>query len=117
MASPADHVDHADPEVVAFLRESELPLLRWPGGNFVSARHTRRHMRKEHYAPRLSDREMRARWAANGSKTAAERAHEVVEEVLGRPATPHLPDAKTRELLERHPALVREQFDPREVGA
>jgi alpha-N-arabinofuranosidase len=33
---PDDHVDHADPEVVRFLRESDLPLLRWPGGNFVS---------------------------------------------------------------------------------
>ncbi|KZN22588.1 hypothetical protein A4G99_19175 [Haladaptatus sp. R4] len=33
---PNDHVDHADPEVVEYLRESDLPLLRWPGGNFVS---------------------------------------------------------------------------------
>ena len=33
---PDDHVDHADPDVVSLLRESDLPLLRWPGGNFVS---------------------------------------------------------------------------------
>ncbi|MFB6140689.1 MAG: alpha-N-arabinofuranosidase [Halosimplex sp.] len=33
---PADHVDYADPEVVEFLRESDLTALRWPGGNFVS---------------------------------------------------------------------------------
>jgi alpha-N-arabinofuranosidase len=33
---PADHIDSADPEIVAHLRESRLPLLRWPGGNFVS---------------------------------------------------------------------------------
>ena len=33
---PDDHRDHADPEVIAYLRESKLPLLRWPGGNFVS---------------------------------------------------------------------------------
>jgi alpha-N-arabinofuranosidase len=33
---PDDHVNHADPEIIEFLRESELPLLRWPGGNFVS---------------------------------------------------------------------------------
>ncbi|QLH78433.1 alpha-N-arabinofuranosidase [Halosimplex rubrum] len=33
---PGDHVDYADPEVVEYLRESDLPLLRWPGGNFVS---------------------------------------------------------------------------------
>lgn len=33
---PDDHVDGADPDVVRFLREARLPLLRWPGGNFVS---------------------------------------------------------------------------------
>jgi alpha-N-arabinofuranosidase len=33
---PDDSVGRADPEVVAYLREADLPLLRWPGGNFVS---------------------------------------------------------------------------------
>jgi alpha-N-arabinofuranosidase len=33
---PDDHVGHADADVVRLLRESRLPLLRWPGGNFVS---------------------------------------------------------------------------------
>ncbi|OIP05717.1 MAG: hypothetical protein AUJ96_10255 [Armatimonadetes bacterium CG2_30_66_41] len=33
---PADHVDGFDPDVIRLLRESRLPLLRWPGGNFVS---------------------------------------------------------------------------------
>lgn len=33
---PADHVHGADPDVVRLLKESRLPLLRWPGGNFVS---------------------------------------------------------------------------------
>jgi alpha-N-arabinofuranosidase len=33
---PADHVEGFDPDVVAMLREARLPLLRWPGGNFVS---------------------------------------------------------------------------------
>ncbi|MBN1845250.1 MAG: hypothetical protein JW810_06170 [Sedimentisphaerales bacterium] len=38
---PADHINRADPDVVRFLRESHLPLLRWPGGNFVSGYHWR----------------------------------------------------------------------------
>jgi len=38
---PADHVRGADPDVIRFLRESHLPLLRWPGGNFVSGYHWR----------------------------------------------------------------------------
>ncbi|MGD0089278.1 MAG: alpha-L-arabinofuranosidase C-terminal domain-containing protein [Planctomycetota bacterium] len=33
---PADHVDCADPDVIRMLKEARLPLLRWPGGNFVS---------------------------------------------------------------------------------
>ncbi len=38
---PDDHVGHADPEVIAMLRAARLPLLRWPGGNFVSGYHWR----------------------------------------------------------------------------
>ncbi len=33
---PADHVDGWDPEIVNYLREGRLPLLRFPGGNFAS---------------------------------------------------------------------------------
>ena len=36
---PADHINGADPDVVRLLKESRLPLLRWPGGNFVSGYH------------------------------------------------------------------------------
>ncbi len=36
---PADHQGGADPDVIRFLRASRLPLLRWPGGNFVSGYH------------------------------------------------------------------------------
>ena len=36
MLYPDDHVNGADPEIIALLREAKLPLLRWPGGNFVS---------------------------------------------------------------------------------
>jgi alpha-L-arabinofuranosidase len=33
---PADNMKGFDPDVVRMLREAKLPLLRWPGGNFVS---------------------------------------------------------------------------------
>jgi alpha-N-arabinofuranosidase len=39
MLWPRDHVDGADPEVVDLFREARLPVLRWPGGNFVSGYH------------------------------------------------------------------------------
>ncbi|HID23416.1 MAG TPA: hypothetical protein EYP14_13600 [Planctomycetaceae bacterium] len=36
---PVDHQDGWDPEIVRLIRESRLPLLRWPGGNFASGYH------------------------------------------------------------------------------
>jgi alpha-N-arabinofuranosidase len=33
---PGDHVNGADPDVIAMLKQSRLPIHRWPGGNFVS---------------------------------------------------------------------------------
>ena len=33
---PDDHIGGADPDVIRLLKESRLPLLRWPGGNFCS---------------------------------------------------------------------------------
>lgn len=36
---PDDHIGGADPDVIRLLREAHLPLLRWPGGNFVSGYH------------------------------------------------------------------------------
>jgi len=38
---PADHINRAAPDVIGFLKESDLPILRWPGGNFVSGYHWR----------------------------------------------------------------------------
>jgi trimethylamine--corrinoid protein Co-methyltransferase len=87
-----------------------------PGGNFVSARHTRRHMRKEHYNPQLSDRLTRQNWQAAGSKTTAQRAHEKVRSILDAPACLHLPENTVRELLEQFPAAVNRQFDPKETN-
>ncbi|OGG50269.1 MAG: hypothetical protein A3F84_18075 [Candidatus Handelsmanbacteria bacterium RIFCSPLOWO2_12_FULL_64_10] len=36
---PDDHISGFDPDVVRLLRESSLPLLRYPGGNFASGYH------------------------------------------------------------------------------
>ena len=54
-----------------------------PGGHFVSARHTRRHMRSEHYLPQLSDRDNRDKWKGLGAKDARKRATERIREILG----------------------------------
>lgn len=38
---PDDHLNYADPDFVRFYRDARLPLMRWPGGNFVSGYHWR----------------------------------------------------------------------------
>jgi trimethylamine--corrinoid protein Co-methyltransferase len=53
-----------------------------PGGNFVAAKHTRQHMRKEHYQPTMSDRNFRPEWEADGSKNIWRRANAKVDEIL-----------------------------------
>ena len=53
-----------------------------PAGNFVTAKHTRRHMRSEHYEPTLSDRNFREDWEADGGKSTWERASAKVEQIL-----------------------------------
>jgi len=62
-----------------------------PGGNFVTAKHTRRFMRREHYQPTLSDRNSRYDWELRGKKTTWEKASEMVKTILDTPAT-GLPD-------------------------
>lgn len=53
-----------------------------PGGNFVTAKHTRHFMRGEHYQPLLSDRDSRDEWEARGGKTTWQRAAEEVKELI-----------------------------------
>ncbi|MCP5111208.1 MAG: hypothetical protein GY953_10265 [bacterium] len=38
---PSDHVEGWEPEVVEHMRKARLPMLRFPGGNFVSGYHWR----------------------------------------------------------------------------
>ena len=56
-----------------------------PGGHFVSRRHTRTHMRREHYEPTLSNREFREKWEEQGGKDISQKAKERVEEILDKP--------------------------------
>jgi trimethylamine--corrinoid protein Co-methyltransferase len=56
-----------------------------PSGHFVSRRHTRTYMRKEHYEPTLSNRESREKWEKQGSKDIFQKAKERVEEILDKP--------------------------------
>jgi len=76
-----------------------------PGGNFVTAKHTRRFMRSEHYQPSLSDRNSREEWEAEGSKTTWEKARDIVQRILAD-HTCSLPSEIRRRVLSEIPGIV-----------
>jgi len=76
-----------------------------PGGNFVTAKHTRRFMRSEHYQPSLSDRDSWEEWKTKGGKTTWERAAEEVKEIIAN-HNYSLPAAIRRRVLSEIPGIV-----------
>ena len=70
-----------------------------PGGNFVTAKHTRRFMRREHYQPMLSDRKSREDWEAEGSHSTWENAAGIVRKLLGNDNNARLPEDRRRKIL------------------
>ncbi|NVM22216.1 MAG: trimethylamine methyltransferase family protein, partial [Desulfobacterales bacterium] len=90
-----------DDETLAF----DLIKKTGPGGHFVSARHTRRHMRSEQYMPQLSDRENRGKWKSEGAKDTAARATERALEILGKPRQPAIPSDIREEIKREIPGL------------
>lgn len=76
-----------------------------PAGHFVYAKHTRRHMRGEHYQPELSDREHLEQWASDGKLDTAARARQRVDEILASPGY-RLPDEVRTRILADIPAII-----------
>jgi len=66
-----------------------------PGGHFVGEEHTRRHLRGEHWLPRLMDRTNRETWEKNGAKTMDRRVREKVTDILEQ----YEPDPLDKKLL------------------
>jgi trimethylamine--corrinoid protein Co-methyltransferase len=68
-------------------------------GHLLIAKHTRRHLREEHYIPGPAiDRANRARWLEEGGRTLGERAHAEVERRIAAYRPTRLPDAAQAEL-------------------
>ena len=76
-----------------------------PAGHFVASRHTRKHMRTEHYQPTLSEREYFETWSAQGRKDTHARARERVEEILSAPGY-RLSDEVRQRLLGEIPGII-----------
>jgi trimethylamine--corrinoid protein Co-methyltransferase len=76
-----------------------------PGGHFVYNRHTRKHMRTEHYQPTLSDREHLEQWQAEGKRDTAARAKSKVEEILAAPGY-RIPQELRQKVLDEIPGII-----------
>lgn len=76
-----------------------------PGGHYVAQRHTRRHMRKEHYMPQFGDRSDRVEWERKGAADARARATAKVREILDEPPKSYIPDGTMKELFATIPNL------------
>jgi trimethylamine--corrinoid protein Co-methyltransferase len=76
-----------------------------PGGHFVSAKHTRKYMRTEHYQPTLSERDNMEEWQAKGKRDTYARARERVEHILSAPGY-RLPDEVRQRILKEIPGII-----------
>ncbi len=68
-----------------------------PGGNFLNDIHTVQWMRKEHYIPKLSDRQLRINWEKSGRPVAEEKGKAVAKTIL----RDHKPLGLPKELNDR----------------
>jgi trimethylamine--corrinoid protein Co-methyltransferase len=78
------------------------------GGHFVSVRHTRKHMRKEHYMPGLADRNTREEWQQAGSPVTKDIALAKVEEILSTPQARTVSDEMLEKIRAEIPGVVEE---------
>jgi trimethylamine--corrinoid protein Co-methyltransferase len=76
-----------------------------PGGHFVHSKHTRKHMRPEHFQPTLSDRDHLEQWQIHGRQNAAARAKNRVNEILAAPGY-QLPGEVRQKILDEIPGII-----------
>ncbi len=78
------------------------------GQHLLIAKHTRRHLKTEHYRPGpVIDRANRARWLEEGGESLHHRARREVERLVAAHEPPPLPDDVRRELRRRMEAEAR----------
>lgn len=71
------------------------------GGNFLKAKHTMEHFRKEFLLPSdIIDRGTRTAFESAGCKSATVRAHEQMKEILSKKEPRRVPEDKRRTLIE-----------------
>jgi trimethylamine--corrinoid protein Co-methyltransferase len=70
-----------------------------PGGHFLNQKHTLRHLREEHFLPKLSNRDSYEIWTEKGKGGIRERAKEQVRKILAEHIPLPIDSAVEKELL------------------
>ena len=76
-----------------------------PAGNFLSQRHTLRHMRGEISTTELIDRRMRESWEKDGAKDMPQRAREKARKILAE----HRPQPLSAEVLQKFAQIIERE--------
>lgn len=77
-----------------------------PGGHFLTEDHTTRYLRSEFFFPRLSDREPRENWEADGASNTRQRARQRAQELLDTHQPLPLPEDVVQRIHAEIPGLV-----------
>lgn len=76
-----------------------------PAGNYLSQRHTLRHMRDEISTTTLIDRQMREKWEKDGAKDMPARARELAKDILAT----HQPTPLSADVQEKLRAIIKRE--------
>jgi len=76
-----------------------------PGGNFLSDPHTVQWMRREHYIPKLSDRQLRVNWEKSGKPCVEEKAKTIAATILKEHKPLGLPKELNDQLRKMFPEI------------
>jgi len=82
-----------------------------PGGHFLNQKHTMKHLREEHFLPKLTDRDSHELWVEKGKRAIHEKARDEVKRILAEHEPLPLDSSVEKELL----AIIKE-VEKRELG-
>lgn len=75
-----------------------------PGGNFISEKHTFDNFKKEWFMPKLFNRQINAKWTADGSPTLADLANRKLKKILDE----HKPNYLDKDISKQCDDIIKE---------
>jgi trimethylamine--corrinoid protein Co-methyltransferase len=70
-----------------------------PGGHFLNQKHTMKHIKEEHFLPKLTDRDSHELWIEKGKRAIHEKARDEVKRILAEHEPLQLDSVMEKELL------------------